>query len=269
VLDTTGARLTGMTGRLAQLAGTSSVRVVQLSDVHLAVADGVPPSVRRLLDWIAADPPDLVVATGDLVEIDPDLEADRVFARSVIGSLPCPWVAIPGNHDIGFFDEAERLGPRLAAFVGAWGDDRFALDAAGWRLVGLNAYRLGDDGIDEWIAPALDGSAPIAVFIHHPVDGEPSDGWEMPTAARNRFAQLVAGRPVRLVASGHRHCAVVRERPGGPAAGDAVHVWAPSTTLTGETPYHGGDPAPGAVEYRFAADGTFSHRFVSAATPAG
>lgn len=258
-----------MTSRDAELAAGASARVVQLSDTHLAAADGVPPPVGRLLDWVAADPPDLVVVSGDMVYIDPDHAADRAFARSVIDSLPCPWVAIPGNHDIGFFDVADRLGPRLAAFTDAWGDDRFALDAAGWRLVGVNAYTIGDESADAWTTAALDGAAPVGLFIHQPVDAEPSDGWEMPAVVRERLATLIAGAPVRLVASGHRHCAVVRERPGAGPAGDAVHVWAPSANLTGETPYHGGDPTPGAVEYRFSTDGTFTHRFVSAAAPSG
>jgi hypothetical protein len=43
-----------------------------------------------------------------------------------------------------------------------------------------------------------------------------------------------------------------------------THVWAPSTTLVGSEPYHGGDPSPGAVAYEFRPNGTWSHRFVDA-----
>jgi 3',5'-cyclic AMP phosphodiesterase CpdA len=242
-----------------------AVRVVQLSDTHLAAAEGVPASLAGLLDWIRSDPPDLVVVTGDVVYGDPDHDGDRSFARSVIGPLGCPWVVIPGNHDIGFFDELDRLPGRLDAFTEMWRADRFAREALGWRLVGINAYTVGDPTADEWTTVSLVGAENVAVFIHQPVDGEPSDGWELPHGVRRRLGELLDRSPVRLVASGHRHCAVVRDRPGGAVAGDAVHVWAPSTTLVGPEPYHGGDPAPGAVEYRFAADGTFSHRFVPAA----
>jgi 3',5'-cyclic AMP phosphodiesterase CpdA len=249
------------------LAAAAEARVVQLSDTHVAEAEGVPAPLAGLLDWIAADPPDLVILTGDIVYQDPDHDADRAFARAVVGALPCPWVAIPGNHDVGFYDETDHRDRRLAAFVDTWRADRFALDVAGWRLVGANAYTIGDGAADDWLAGACDGAQPVALFIHHPLDAEPVDGWEMPGTVRARVAELLDGAPVRVVASGHRHCAVVRDRPGGPAAGDAVHVWAPSGHLRGNNAYHAGDPSPGAVEHRFAADGGYAHRFVPAPRP--
>lgn len=243
---------------------TAHARVVQLSDTHLAHSTGVPPTLAALLDWIAGDPPDLVVVSGDIVYFDPDDAADRAFARTVLDTLPCRWVAIPGNHDVGFFDELDELERRRAAFVDTWGADRFEVELGGWRLVGVNAYTLGDVEADQWLAGALGGADHLAVFTHQPVEGDPVDGWEMPLSARRRFGELITGSPVRVVACGHRHCAVARDHPGGGVAGDALHLWAPSTTLTGQSAYHGGDPTPGAVEFRFAADGTWAHRFVAA-----
>jgi len=232
------------------------VRVVQLSDTHLAAATGEPDSVRGLLDWIRAEPPDLVVHTGDMVWEDPDDTLDRAFARLVLSKLPCPLLALPGNHDVGFF-EHDRLPARLDAFRATWGDDHFVVDADGWRLVGVDVYTVGDEEADAGVARALDTDRPIAVFIHQPLAAEPQDGWQLPDHVLARCHELLAGRDVRVVASGHRHCRVVRADDGG-----ATHVWAPSTTLVGPEPYHGGDPSPGAVEYRFEPDGTWSHRFV-------
>ena len=74
---------------------------------------------------------------------------------------------------------------------------------------------------------------------------------------RARLDELLAGRDVRVIASGHRHCRVVRDGRQG-----ETHVWAPSTTLAASEAYHGGDPAPGAVEFHFAPDGTWSYRFL-------
>jgi 3',5'-cyclic AMP phosphodiesterase CpdA len=232
------------------------MRVIQLSDSHLAAATGVPPTVRSLLDRIASDPPDLVVHTGDIVWFDPDDELDRSFARRALSDLPCPLVAVPGNHDVGFF-EREPLPQRLGAFRAAWGADRFVHDGDGWRLVGLDIYTVGDDEADRWLTDALDVPGPIALFVHQPLSGEPDDGWQAPDAVRLRIAELLGDRDVRVIASGHRHCRVVREGERG-----AVHVWAPSTTLEASERYHGGDPTPGAVEYRFEPDGRWSHRFV-------
>lgn len=233
------------------------MRVVQLSDSHLAAATGEPDSVRSLVAWIRSDPPDLVVHTGDIVWEDPDDTLDRAFARLVLSKLGCPLVAVPGNHDVGFFDRP-RLPARLEAFRATWDADRFVVDADGWRLIGIDVYTVGDDEADAWVANALDNDRPIAVFVHQPLAGEPQDGWQLPDDVLARCDAMLAGHDVRVIASGHRHCRVVRCDAGG-----ATHVWAPSTTLVGPEPYHGGDPSPGAVEYVFEPDGTWSHRFVT------
>src|SRR6476659_10002740 len=123
------------------------MRVIQLSDSHLAAATGVPPTVQSLLAWIAGDPPDLVVHTGDIVWFDPDDTRDRAFARRLLSTLPCPLLAVPGNHDVGFFDR-EHLPPRLDAFRASWAGDRFVHDADGWRLVGFDIYTVGEHEAD-------------------------------------------------------------------------------------------------------------------------
>lgn len=232
------------------------MRVVQLSDSHLAAGTGVPATVQSLLDWIEAEPPDLVVHTGDIVWFDPDDTLDRSFSRLVLSHLPCPLVAIPGNHDVGFFD-GERLAERLSAFRSGWGDDRFVRDTDGWRLVGVDIYTIGDDEADDWLTGALDVDVALAVFVHQPLTGEPDDGWQAPDSVLARVDELLTGHDVRLIASGHRHCRAVLEGARG-----ATHVWAPSTTLAASQPYHGGNPTPGAVEYRFEPDGSWTFRFV-------
>ncbi len=235
------------------------MRLVQLSDTHLAAAAGIPAPLQSLLEGIAANPPDLVVHTGDIVWFDPDDTLDRSFARLALSKLPCRMLAIPGNHDVGFF-EADRLPARVAAFRSTWGADRFVHDADGWRLIGVDVYTVGDDEADGWLADALDVDRPTALFIHQPISGEPADGWELPNTVRRRCAELLEGRDVRVIASGHRHCAVERRQLGG-----ATHLWAPSATLTGSDRHHGGDPAPGAVEYRFDPHGLWTYRFVNTA----
>ena len=232
------------------------MRVVQLSDTHLSAAQAIPTSLLALLDWIRADPPDLLIHTGDVVWEDPDDAVDRQFAHDVLGDVACAMATIPGNHDVGFFDQS-RLDTRLDAFRSMWGDNRFALDVAdGWRLVGIDVYAVGRDEDDDWVRVALDTSAPIAVFVHQPLAGEPEDGWQLPDHVRSWIVEQLADRDVRLVASGHRHCRVVSH-----PTPTTAHVWAPSTSLTG-TPYHGSDPTPGAVEYTFGENGSWSSRFV-------
>lgn len=234
----------------ASLARADAVRVVQVSDTHLSHLAGVPNGMQAVLDWIEDDPPDLVVHTGDVVLEDPDDDRDRSFARGVFADLSCPIVAIPGNHDIGFYGDDERRSDRVAAFRAAWGGDRFVLALAGWRVVGVDAYLLGDAAHDEWVRAAVSSGGPVAVFIHQPLGGDPADGWEMPAAARAAFEQATHRADVRLVASGHRHRAADRGR----------HVWAPSVTLAGDMVADGSDPRPGVVEYEFARGGEVRHR---------
>jgi alkaline phosphatase D len=235
------------------LGDADTITVLQVTDTHLSAVAGLPKSVRWLLGEIAADPPDLIALTGDIVYEDPDDADDRAFARAVFTDLPCPLVAIPGNHDIGSYGEDAARPGRLAAFWAAWGGDRFVVDGAGWRLVGADAYLLGDAGHDGWLRTSVSVDRPVTVFIHQPVDDVYVDGWEMPADARDAFETAIAGTPVRLVASGHRHRYADRGRG----------VWAPSTTIPGEDRDTWSDPSLGAVEYTFRADATFTHRLVS------
>jgi alkaline phosphatase D len=228
------------------------VTVLQLSDTHLSAPAGLPASLRWLLSAVAAQPPDLIALTGDIVYEDPDDIDDRSFARAVFADLPCPLVTIPGNHDVGFYGDDDLRPKRLAAFLDTWGRDRFAVDAAGWRLVGANAYLLGDPEHDDWLRGAVGVGRPVAVFIHQPVVDETADGWEMPPTATAAFGVAVDGADVRLVASGHRHRYADRGRD----------VWVPSTTIPGEQRDGWSDPRLGAVEFTFRRDGTLAHRLL-------
>ena len=222
-------------------------RIVQLSDPHLSAASGVPAVWPAVLEWLTADPPDLVVLTGDLALEDPDDPADRAFAHDLLTTIPAPTVAIPGNHDIGFYGEEDRLPARVAAFVATWGADRFQRDLAGWRVVGIDAYRLGEDEHDAWFGLAVTTTSPVLVFVHQPVAGDGDDEWVMAPSARAAFARAIADADVRVVASGHRH----RHHRDGRA------VWAPSLTLVGPDVDLPGDPRPGCLEHRLGPGGGY------------
>jgi len=228
-----------------------AARIVQVTDTHFSASAGVPAQWPPTLQWLREDPPDLVVHSGDIVFEDPDDDADRDFARELLSAVRAPLHCIPGNHDVGAYDDDGPRRQRVATFREAWGDDRFAVDLAGWRIIGVDAYLLGDADHDGWLHTVTRTPVPVLAFVHQPLEGDPRDGWEMPPAARRAFDLAIDGSDLRVVASGHRHVAGRLGRA----------VWAPSLTLDG-APELGFDPRCGAVEHLIGADGRYESRVV-------
>lgn len=241
-------------------------RIVQVSDPHLSAAEGLPPFWAAFAGWIAVEPPAAIVLSGDIVLADPDDAADRRFAKSAFDALGVPVLAIPGNHDVGFYAgvavdptvSGVVTADRLTAFTDEWGADRFICDLPGWRLVGCNAYLLGTPDHDRWLRDAIveAEATSLAVFVHQPPHGDRQDGWQMPPGPAAAFDRSIDHPSVRIVASGHRHSYATT------AVGGRLHVWCPSTRFVGNP---AGLPAaaavasvePGYLEYRFGADGQY------------
>ncbi len=239
------------------------LRVVQISDTHLSHRRAYAvPNVRAVLAWLSADPPDLVVHTGDITADDPDDGDEADFAHDFITGAGMEIAAIPGNHDVGGFSDVLFSADRLASFRRRWGDDTWSRDLGGWRLIGANVYRLLDDEHDTWLERALATDRPTALFLHQPiclVDPDVADrgDWSVPMPRRRRLMDLLAGRPVRVVASGHLH----RYRSGG-LPGGASTVWAPAASFIGTERPDGSTYRIGAVEHVLGEDGEASHRLV-------
>lgn len=213
-----------------------TLRVLQVSDSHLS--ERAPYSVEN---WdavvaCAADlRPDLVVHTGDISLDGATRPEDLTFARAHVERLPAPWVAIPGNHDIG--DVAPEFPlvdpPRRARYAAAFGETRFARTVDGWSVVGFDVQTLmtpspAADDLWHWLDGALDGAAPTALFLHRPLQPLAEDDADhvnryVTAGTRERLTALIGSRDVRLVGSGHVH----QWREG--AVGGVAHVWAPSS----------------------------------------
>jgi 3',5'-cyclic AMP phosphodiesterase CpdA len=241
-------------------------RLVQLSDPHLSArrAYGVA-NFDALLAAVAADPPDLVVATGDLALDDPDDGDDRAFARVRFDRCTVPWRAVPGNHDIGDDGPDPWMGEpvtaaRRAAWVAAWGPDWWVEEADEWLVVGLDsllfASGLGaEDAQWSWLAgiAAGAGSRPVMVLVHKPLTlwgPEGLDGGQkcVTPEGRRRLREVLGPANVRLVGSGHLHQFRAALHEG------QVAVWAPSTCFVSRAAKpsaYGATKTVGAVEYRF------------------
>jgi 3',5'-cyclic-AMP phosphodiesterase len=152
----------------------------QISDLHLTggrvpaygrvdTAGCLERCVQRI---VGLDPaPDLVIATGDLVD-EPDTQSYGLL-REILGALPMPFHLMPGNHD-------ER-GALRAAFPdhrylhGPGEHLQYAIDGYPVRLLALDSVIPGQpQGVLcpqrlRWLEQQLGASdAPTVIALHHP-----------------------------------------------------------------------------------------------------
>lgn len=197
--------------------------VAQISDFHLrtpgaAAPDGIDRAaalrvaVTRLN---ALDPqPDLVVASGDLVERGSP--AEYAHLRELLAPLALPLMLMPGNHDdraalrAAFPDQPElhAAGPFI----------QYELDTLPLRLLMLDTLRPGSHAGElcgerlAWLRDRLDEDRerPTMIFMHHPplatglaqVD-------KTALAGAGAFGEIVARhRQIERIACGHLHRAM-------------------------------------------------------------
>ncbi len=218
--------------------------VIFVSDSHFSPdAPEAQQNWAAVVRYITAVAPDLVIHLGDLsldgARNPPDLD----YARGQLAMLTAPWIAVPGNHDIGDNPLAGR--PADLAVTAArrqrWLDvvsaDYWSLGIADWTLLALNSQLAGSGLAGEasqwaWLEGQLrtaDARQRIALLAHKPLTapaGElaaapPYRFW--PAASRDRLMHLFAGRPPALFISGHVHQSRELHLDG------TVHVWAPTT----------------------------------------
>jgi predicted MPP superfamily phosphohydrolase len=111
-------------------------RLLHLSDLH--VREKWDPAYEALLDRIAADPPDLIAITGDLIDTrwlpERVLQTMNKFCRRLTSRLGV--LGILGNHDGDLLAEPVRsAGVELLAPGRAWYGD----GDAGVEIIGLPA----------------------------------------------------------------------------------------------------------------------------------
>ena len=196
--------------------------VVQVSDTHLSPTHAYfVDNWQVFIDEAKALRPDLIINSGDFSFNGPVVEGDLAFCHSEAERLDTPYLAIPGNHDVGEPGDNPRLkqpinDERLGTWKRYFGDDRFLRDVEGWRLIGINGELLGS-GLaaedDQWcfLEASLnegDGRA-LGIFTHKPLfektPEEPASKWSTLPEPRARLLNLLKSHNVRFVASGHLH----------------------------------------------------------------
>ena len=130
-------------------------------------------------------------------------------------------MALPGNHDVGDEPPGQDSDQiidedRLTRWDSSFATDRWALDAGGRRLIGVNAQLFGSGLAREhaqvhWLNEQLTTAGrPTALFLHKPLFLEsPTDDLVSPAcmvrSARTRLLDKLNRSDVRLIVSGHLH----------------------------------------------------------------
>jgi len=172
----------------------SPIKIAHLTDIHTS---GLGRRERKMLELIEAERPDLIVITGDSINITSDYPG----FREVLMRLHAPlgvWV-VRGNHEdwwpvkdeIAFYDSA---GARLLVNSNAQVRDRI------W-LIGIDDLYAGSPDLEKAFAGVPESAYKLALF-HSPV-----------------YFDRMAGRS-NLVLAGHSHGGQVRLPIVGP-------VWTP------------------------------------------
>jgi len=216
--------------------------IAQLSDTHIKprgrLAYSRVDTARMLADAVThlqalPQRPDLVVLTGDLVDIGAPEEYAHL--RDLLAPLGQPMLLVPGNHDD---RDALRQAFPDHGHVAADGFWQFAVSRPDWplRIVGLDTVKPRESAgllcpdrlawLDATLAAAPD--LPTLILMHHPpfatgighMDDIGLDG-------REAFAEILSRHPqVELVVCGHLH-RNIRTTVGGRAV-----MTAPSTAHT-------------------------------------
>lgn len=174
--------------------GQAPIKVLLLSDTHVAGPDMPPERLGRIVAELNALKPDMVLIAGDLVS-EKRLATHIYSAAEVVAPLgelraPLGVVVSPGNHDHWFEPDALRA----------------ALEKQGLRVLQNEAVKLGPlivggvdddysghDDVPKTIA-AMDALDPgVPVILSHSPDIVP----DLP-------------RPVAAVFAGHTHCGQIR-----------------------------------------------------------
>ena len=195
-------------------------RVLQISDTHLSrTKPHFTANWAPLRDWILRQNADLIVHTGDLTVDGADHEEDVREGAELMRSLQAPFLAVPGNHDVGEAGNPHQPvnTERLDRWRRHFGADWWSRDVENWRLIGLDSMLFGSGDDEErcqfeWLRQTLttaDGRK-IAWFTHRPLFIEsPNEGdtgyWSVKPPSRAPLLELVERYDVALIATGHLH----------------------------------------------------------------
>ncbi len=183
-------------------AGSHPVRIVLLSDIHVAGPDMPPERLARIVAQVNALKPDLVAIAGDLVS--EKRAASHIYSAAEVvaplGKLDAPLgvVLVPGNHDHWF--GWEKLAGEIARYRHITVLRNEALTAGPLVIGGVDDDYTGKADLPATVA-AMAGRTGVPVVLTHSPDIFPNVPVRMP-----------------LVLAGHTHCGQIAYPWGGSPA---------------------------------------------------
>jgi 3',5'-cyclic AMP phosphodiesterase CpdA len=189
--------------------------IAHISDLHFGTE--LPAVAAGLQADLAANPPSLLVVSGDLTQRARRGQFER--ARDYLATLPSPQLVVPGNHDVPLFDVARRFLAPLARYrkiISHQVDS--ILDDGELCVIGLNTARSltwqsGRISLEQiaWLQNKLAATKARfkVVVTHHPFIPPPAahssqHGIELIGRA-TRAMQVLDANQVDLLLAGHLH----------------------------------------------------------------
>lgn len=197
--------------------------IAQITDLHVSEpgrlfggrVDTRAALERCIAHVLSLDPaPDVVAVSGDVAETGS--RAEYEFAAAQLDRLPCPVLAIPGNHDAR--EPMAAVMPRYIAQI-AGGHLCIASDEFPLRLIGLDTIVPGATQGElcaarlAWLEGELgrQPEKPALVFMHHPpfrTGMTVMDGIGL-NKGREEFVAIVKKHPqIAGIVCGHAHRAI-------------------------------------------------------------
>lgn len=193
---------------------TTPLTLFHISDLHFGLED------RAALGWVEAavarEQPAAVAVTGDLTM----RARRREFAAACrwIGGLAVPVTVEPGNHDMPYFNLAERFATPFRRFGEIEGLLEKPLDLGDLHIVPLQTVTAAQwrfPWVDGWVRgaalarclariDALPPGARVLVTAHHPLPERAPDGHRLTVGGTRAMVEL-ARRGVLAVLTGHVH----------------------------------------------------------------
>lgn len=184
--------------------GFDGYRIVQISDIHIGSWQGNPKAIKRLVDMVNEQKPDLIVFTGDLVN-QQSHELDGF--QDILSQLHAPdgVYSILGNHDYGSYYHWKSKKAEIANLDNLIQQQK----AMGWKLLNNEHDILyhNNDSI-ALIGVENDGEPPFSQFadLHKAMQG--TEGMFQILLSHNPThwrREVLPDTNIPLMLAGHTH----------------------------------------------------------------